>query len=229
MATHVSHPENNLSSTRSSQCSFFRKHHPGKKIKQGGESAALFYFPVPYYSLPTFTHTGEIKMRAKLILAALTLLIFPAAMPRAASPSQTAAPSATARELTGLLNQFLQDAARNNAAGFDRFFADDVIYTHSAGTVTTKAEIMRSVTASAARGPRLESTTKYSAEDVTIHEYPDAAIVAFRLVSDEEHSAGKPPTITSYRNTGTFLRRNGKWQVVAWQSTKIPEAAGSSQ
>jgi ketosteroid isomerase-like protein len=166
-------------------------------------------------------------MRTKIFLIAFSLLIFPTSTPRADSPSQTAAPSATARELTDMLNQFLQDAARNNAPGFDRFFADDVIYTRSAGTVTTKDAIMRSVTAGAARGPRLETTTKFSAEDVTVHEYTDLAIVAFRLVSDEEHSAGKPPTITNYRNTGTFLRRNGKWQVVAWQSTKIPDAPPS--
>jgi ketosteroid isomerase-like protein len=164
-------------------------------------------------------------MRTKIFLTALALLIFPSSAPRPTPPTQSTPPSATTRELTDMLTQFLQDAARNNVSGFDRFFADDVIYTHSAGTVTTKPEIMRSVSAGGARGPRLETTTKYSAEDVTVHEYPDLAIVAFRLVSDEEHSAGKPPTITNYRNTGTFLRRNGKWQVIAWQSTKIPDAA----
>ncbi len=161
-------------------------------------------------------------MRTKIILIALTLLIFPSATPHASAPAQSASPSATTRELTAMLNQFLQIAATNDAAGFDRFFADDVIYTHSAGTVTTKAEIMKSVTAVAARPPRTDTTTKYSAEDVTIHEYPDVAIVAFRLVSDVERT-GTPPAITNYRNTGTFLRRNGKWQVIAWQSTKIPD------
>jgi ketosteroid isomerase-like protein len=159
-------------------------------------------------------------MRAKIILTALTLLIFPAITPHTSSPPQ----SATASELTTMLNTFLQDAATNNVAGFDRFFADDVIYTHSAGTVTNKSDIIKSVTAGAARPPRTDRQTKYSAEDITIHEYPDTAIVAFRLVSDEEHAAGTPPTITNYRNTGTFLRRNGKWQVIAWQSTKIPDA-----
>jgi ketosteroid isomerase-like protein len=155
-------------------------------------------------------------LRTKIILIALTLLIFPAVTPRASAPSQSAA-----TELTAMLNQFLQIAATNDAAGFDRFFSDDVIYTHSAGTVTNKAEIMKGV--SSARSPRPDTTTKYSAEDVTIHEYPDVAIVAFRLVSEVERT-GAAPTITNYRNTGTFLRRNGKWQVIAWQSTKIPDA-----
>jgi ketosteroid isomerase-like protein len=164
-------------------------------------------------------------MRIKIILTALAFLIFSAATPQASAPTQTAAPSATSRELTTMLNAFLQDAATNNVSGFDRFFADDVIYTHSAGTVTNKSDIIKSVTAGAARPPRTDRQTKYSAEDITIHEYPDTAIVAFRLVSTEvalDHAA--PPTITNYRNTGTFLRRNGKWQVIAWQSTKIPDA-----
>ena len=46
------------------------------------------------------------------------------------------------------------------------------------------------------------------------------AVVNFRLVI---HSQNKGQTETTYnRNTGTFLKRNGKWQVVAWQSTKSP-------
>jgi len=28
--------------------------------------------------------------------------------------------------------------------------------------------------------------------------------------------------VLTYFNTGTFLRRNGAWQVVAWQATAIP-------
>lgn len=162
-------------------------------------------------------------MRTRALIALITVLLLPIARAQS-TPAQTPGPPATARELTAMLSQFLQDAARNNAAGFDTFFADDVIYTRSAGVVTTKAEIMKSVSSSAARGPALESTNTYSAEDITIHEYGDTAVVAFRLVSRQDHSAGKPPSISNYRNTGTFLKRNGRWQVVAWQSTKIPDA-----
>ncbi|MFZ0922445.1 MAG: ROK family protein, partial [Candidatus Acidiferrales bacterium] len=55
--------------------------------------------------------------------------------------------SGTTRELTTMLNQFMRDASSNNAAGFDRFFADDVIYTGSNSMVHTKAGIMRSLNA----------------------------------------------------------------------------------
>jgi ketosteroid isomerase-like protein len=174
-----------------------------------------------------FSNPGGNAMRIRIILILMTILLIPIALPQP-SPAQSSSDSPTARQLTAMLNQFLNDAARNNAAGFDTFFADDVIYTRSAGAVTTKAEIMKSVSASAARGPALESTTTYSAEDVTIHEYGDTAVVAFRLVSRQDHSAGKPPSISNYRNTGTFLKRNGRWQVIAWQSTKIPDAPAAN-
>jgi len=65
-------------------------------------------------------------MRTRIFMLAAVLLIFPRAMPQA-SPRQTAPPSATARELTDLLNQFLADVPKNNPASYDRFFADDVI------------------------------------------------------------------------------------------------------
>ena len=154
--------------------------------------------------------------RAKpLILFVSCLLLISAAI------AQAPVESATARELTAMVTQFLDNAAHGNPAGFDSFFADDVIYTRSSGVVVTKADIMKSL---GSRGPVLEVTTTYSAEDVTVHEYGDTAVVNFRLVSHTDNSSGKPPSNAYYRNTGTFLKRNGRWQVVAWQSTIIPTA-----
>ncbi len=129
--------------------------------------------------------------------------------------------SATTRELTALLNQFMKDASTNNAAGFDRFFADDLIYTGSNGMVHTKAEIMGSLNAPKPAAASAEKQI-YSAENVVVHDFGGTAIVAFQLVAHTEHADGKIE-ISNYRNTGTFLRRNGRWQVIAWQATKIPE------
>jgi len=156
------------------------------------------------------------------MLKRLTLFAVLGLLPAVAIP-QTAGDSVTTQKLTGMLRQFLMDAAQGNAAGFDSFFADDVIYTRSAGVVTNKAEIMKNVSS---MRPTAESKSTYSAEDITVHDYGDTAVVAFQLVARTEHADG---TITAgnYRNTGTFLRRNGRWQVVAWQSTKIPEAAAA--
>ncbi|HEY2545789.1 MAG TPA: nuclear transport factor 2 family protein [Candidatus Acidoferrum sp.] len=124
------------------------------------------------------------------------------------------------QEVTTLLREFISAAGSGDRAIFDKFFADDVIYTRASGVVITKASIMESLGKPA---PASEGKSSYSAEDITVHEYGDTVIVAFRLEGKTEHADGKAET-AHYRNTGTFLRRNGRWQAVAWQATKISEA-----
>ncbi|MEY2491306.1 MAG: hypothetical protein QOH24_257 [Verrucomicrobiota bacterium] len=125
-----------------------------------------------------------------------------------------------AAELTKLLQDFLAGASRNDVAMHDRFWAEDLIYTASAGRRIGKADIMREVRAEP--HPKAgEEPTVYTAEDIRIQQYGDTAIVAFRLVA----TTGKDGTkeVKNYLNTGTFLKRNGKWQVVNWQATAMPK------
>jgi ketosteroid isomerase-like protein len=147
--------------------------------------------------------------RVPVAIALLTIALSAAA--------QTPKLSPTGRQLTSRLNEFLDAAGRGDRAIFDRFFADDVIYTRSAGVTVDKAEIMKNVDRRDASG----ATSKFSADDVTIHDYGTTAIVNFRLAAQTDKD-GKTDT-SHYRNTATFLKRNNGWQVVAWQSTKMPE------
>ncbi|MDT4969300.1 MAG: hypothetical protein QOJ64_4037 [Acidobacteriota bacterium] len=124
-----------------------------------------------------------------------------------------------AGELTALLKEFLAGASHNDAAMHERFWAEDVIYTGSAGKRRGKAEIMRDVRAAPA--PKAgDPATVYSAEDIRIQQYGKTAIIAFRLVATTEK--GGKSTVMNYLNSGTFLKRRGKWQIVSWQSTKVP-------
>ncbi len=128
-------------------------------------------------------------------------------------------PAPDAAELTKLLNDFLAGASHNDAAIHERFWADDLIYTGSSGRRMGKADLMREVRAEATPKPE-EGTTTYSAEDIRVQQYGTTAIVAFRLVGTTRK--GEQTEITKYLNTGTFLKRDGRWQAVAWQATKIP-------
>jgi uncharacterized protein (TIGR02246 family) len=130
--------------------------------------------------------------------------------------SQPQTPPAAA-ELTKLLNEFLAGASHNDAAMHDRFWAEDVIYTGSSGRRRGKAEIMKDVRSAPAPKPDDPKTT-YTAEDIRIQQYGNTAIVAFRLVATTAKD-GKTE-VANYLNTGTFLKRKGKWQVVSWQATK---------
>jgi ketosteroid isomerase-like protein len=144
-------------------------------------------------------------------------VLFAVLMITSTALAQTAAPDAA--ELTKLLNDFLAGASRNDPAAHERFWADDLIYTRSAGRRTTKAEIMHDLRSAPAPKPD-DPKTIYTAEDIRIQQYGNTAIVAFRLVATTEVNGAKQ--VQNLLNSGTFLKRNGKWQVVNWQSTRMP-------
>jgi hypothetical protein len=122
-----------------------------------------------------------------------------------------------AAELTRLLKDFLAGASHNDAAVHDRFWADDLIYTSSAGGRMGKADIMRNQRTSAPAKAGAPATV-FAAEDIRIQQYGNTAIIAFRLIGTTEKAGTSE--VATYMNTGTFLKRNGTWQAVAWQSTK---------
>jgi hypothetical protein len=124
-------------------------------------------------------------------------------------------------ELTVMLEEFL--AASGHEATHASFWANDLIYTSSAGLRFGKAEIMAGFDGSDADSNATEDPPPiiYSGEDVDIRVYDDVAIVAFKLVGTPTDKAAGDD-VMYYFNTGTFLKRDGVWQVVAWQATKIP-------
>jgi ketosteroid isomerase-like protein len=127
-----------------------------------------------------------------------------------------------AAELTKLLQDFLAGASKNDIAMHDRFWADELVYTSALGRRKSKADIMSELKAETAATPKPEEgTTVYTAEDIRIQQYGDTAVVAFRLVGTTDKAGTK--TVANYFNTGTFLKRTGKWQVIAWQATALPK------
>ena len=146
-------------------------------------------------------------------------MIFIAAITAFALATAPAAGQSSAeKELTALVTDFLAGASRNDAAVHERFWAEDLVYTRAAGERIGKADILRDVRAAEAPKPGDPATT-YTAEDLSVRQYGDTAVVAFRLV------AKTGPDTLGFFNTGTFVRRDGRWQAVAWQATRIPDAA----
>ena len=132
--------------------------------------------------------------------------------------------SKDAAELTRLLNEFLAGAGRNDAAVHDRFWSEDLIYTRSAGSRIGKAELMRGVRSAPAK-KESDPVTVYSAADVRIQQYGEAAVVAFKLVGTTTKTDGSRE-VSEHLNTGTFIKRRGEWRAVAWQATAIPKKKG---
>jgi len=147
-----------------------------------------------------------------LRLSALFLpLILLAATPVASAQD----PGATQAAITRLLQEFL--ARNDEPAQHERFWAADLVYTSAKGEVTSKADIMKTVAGS--RTDPAERKETYTADDILVRAYGTTAALTFRLV--RHTSDGKAQ---HYRNSGTLLLRNGIWQVVTWQATKIAAA-----
>jgi hypothetical protein len=119
-------------------------------------------------------------------------------------------------DLTAMLEEFL--ATSDEKASHASFWADDLIYTSSAGLRFGKSDIMAGFDGLKTDE---EPLIVYSGEDVDIRIFGDTAVVAFRLVGTPTDKAAGDDVLY-YFNTGTFLRRSGVWQVVAWQATVIP-------
>jgi ketosteroid isomerase-like protein len=149
----------------------------------------------------------------RILLSALLLLSLTGGVRAEAAPD--------AAELTKLLKDFLAGASRDDAAVHERFWADDLIYTASTGRRKGKADILRELREEAPPKPG-DETAVYTAEDIRIQQYGETAIVAFRLVAAIEKAGVKE--VKNFLNTGTFLKRNGKWQVVSWQATAVPKS-----
>ena len=123
-------------------------------------------------------------------------------------------------ELEAMLQDFLANSSTE--AAHASFWAEDLIYTSSAGLRFGKADIMAGfdgvdTDAAADETP----TTIYSGEEVDTRIYGDTAIVAFTLVGRPTDKSAAADVLY-YFNTGTFLKRDGVWKVIAWQATIIP-------
>jgi len=147
----------------------------------------------------------------RLLITILSLLFIPITIFGQSSPDT--------EELTTLLNEFLDGASRNDAEVHDRFWAEDLIYTGSGGRRVGKQEIMDDIRSAPETQPG-DPVIRYSAKDIQIQQYDNTAIVAFRLIAKTETDTDS--TVEEFLNTGTLLKRNGKWQVVSWQATRKP-------
>ena len=161
------------------------------------------------------------KPATSLLRPFTTLLLCLGLATTAPAFAQDAAPATDAQavaDITALVNDFL--AHVDQAATHDRFWAADLVYTSSSGEVTDKAEIMKGFADAPADDQPAAPTDRYTAEDILVRPHGDAAALTFRLV---HHAADGKRSF--YRNSGMFLRRNGRWEVITWQATKVPEPA----
>ncbi|GAB5415809.1 MAG: hypothetical protein Cons2KO_34120 [Congregibacter sp.] len=115
-------------------------------------------------------------------------------------------------DIEGLLRAFLAGTEQKSVHA--DFWADDLIYTSSAGERRGKSDILAGFDN---RSNTERMSQHYGAEDLTIRVMDDIAVITFRLTADRGDMR-----VGEYFNTGVFRRDGKRWRAFTWQATRIP-------
>ena len=108
----------------------------------------------------------------------------------------------------------MQAMAAKDVATLEAVLADDLIYTHSSARLDTKKSLI---------GAMVSGATVYTGvepSDVKAQDLGDTVVLTgiaqIKVVSDGT------PNAFGVRFTDVYARRDGRWQMVTWQSTRLP-------
>jgi len=150
-------------------------------------------------------------MKAKLlaIIGALVVISFSSF---GASAQQNSALMPAEAEVRKLERAWLDAYEKRDVVAMTAIVADDFTITFSDGSIQTKPQIIESLKRPGG------STSKFTTENVQSRVYGDT-VVLIGLVISEWKQNGQPMSDRS-RYTDTYVKRNGKWQVVASHLSK---------
>ena len=109
----------------------------------------------------------------------------------------------------------MQAMSDKDLATLDGLLADDLIYTHSSARVDTKQSLIGNMEA---------GSTVYTSvvpSDIKAQDLGDTVVLtgSCRI---SVMSQGRPNSF-GVRFTDVYANRGGQWQMVAWQSTRLPD------
>ena len=143
-----------------------------------------------------------------LAAAAICLLAYPA--PAVDDEQDTKA------ELMRLERAWLDAYDNNDAEAMDRIVADDFTICYGSATVLDKKQTIAKLD----RAPRNPASKQYTRE-TKVRIYGDAAVLTGIYIGEWVVDGEK--RVSRSRYTDTYIKIDGRWQVVASQLTNFPE------
>lgn len=104
--------------------------------------------------------------------------------------------------------------ALKDVATLESLLADDLIYTHSSARLDTKRSLIEGMTS---------DKTVYTAvepSDVKAQDLGDTVVLTG--IAQIKVTVNGAPNAFGVRFTDVYARRDGRWQMVTWQSTRLP-------
>jgi len=120
----------------------------------------------------------------------------------------------TEQELQTLEQAWADAVKHRDLATIDRIQAEEYVFTDPAGRLWTKARALETVKSG---GLTIDS---FELSDVKVRLYDDTAVVTLRVVWNGQSNG--VDISGPQRMTDVFVKRDGRWQCVASQTTRIP-------
>lgn len=111
-------------------------------------------------------------------------------------------------EVRNLERQWLDAYEQNNSEAMTKIVADEFVITFTNGTQQTKPQLMNMIK-NPGSGPKM----RFYTEEVKSQAYGDTVILRGRVVTEYERDGKQVQEKSRY--TDTYVKRNGRWQVVA--------------
>ena len=161
-------------------------------------------------------------MRRIVIVLCLLLTAIPALPQAAEAPAKSAKKSAKAAgggsaqaELEKLEKDRSEAVIHQDTAALDKMTADDYMLIDMNGKMRSKAETLDAIKSGSIK---IQSN---DIDDVKVHVYGNTAVVTGR--SNAKGTIDGKDIDGPVRFTRVYVKRNGQWQSVAFQQTKISE------
>ncbi|HEX2640804.1 MAG TPA: nuclear transport factor 2 family protein, partial [Pyrinomonadaceae bacterium] len=149
-----------------------------------------------------------------VLLVALGYISFAAAQ---SNEKSVAKPNKTEAELMQLERDIGDANVRRDKAFFERVEADEFVFTDSGGGITTKAEDVASLDKPAGEF----KLASYVVDEMKVRVYGNTGVVTGRTTTTLR---GKDREVVNRsRFTDVFVKRDGRWQIVAGHSSRIRE------
>jgi ketosteroid isomerase-like protein len=100
-------------------------------------------------------------------------------------------------------------------AKLEKVLADDLVYTHSTARTDTKKDILQALSSKA---------TEYKAIDpeaINARVFGETAVLNGTMKVQVKNNGNEQTFRVRYLNV--YAKRAGRWQLIAWQSTRVPE------
>lgn len=120
----------------------------------------------------------------------------------------------TEGEIRRLEDRINRAIVEGDVAFFDRILAEEFTHTSQSGKFRTRAEWMKG------REQGKSSYESFETEDAQVRIYADTAVVTGLSKAKWREADGQPRS-GEYRFLRVWVRRDGRWQAVAFQSTAI--------